>query len=88
MVLSLSVMLALQLTKEDYLALWPNIAPKINQLANNVSNGRGFQIIRYSTSLKLNNSILKHNPIVYRTTEQPSHMSKLSIHAVVGRSVV
>lgn len=36
----------LQLTKEDYLALWPHVAPRIQELANHVSNGRGFQIVR------------------------------------------
>jgi hypothetical protein len=35
-----------QLTRDDYLAHWATFAPKIRDLANNVTNGRGFQIIR------------------------------------------
>jgi uncharacterized membrane protein YheB (UPF0754 family) len=37
----------MQLTKADYEAVWPTLAPKIKQLVHNVSHGRGFQIIKY-----------------------------------------
>jgi hypothetical protein len=34
------------LTREDYLAVWPTLPAKIKELANNVTNGRGFQLVR------------------------------------------
>lgn len=35
-----------QLTKADYEAVWPTLAPKIRELVKNVTYGRGFQIIK------------------------------------------